>query len=107
VKAVLCAFVEAMNARNWPALRELLAPDLVFELPQRGERIDGRDRYLAFNAEGGGEWRIEPTVILADDTDGCLQFRWHDAEGDSLAMAFFTFAGGRIATITDFFPRQE
>ena len=104
MRELLTAFVDAMNARDWEALRSLLAPDLVFELPQRRERIDGSEAYIAFNADGDRGWRIDPLVIVADEHHGALLFRWLDADGATTAAAFFAFSAGRITTITDLFP---
>jgi ketosteroid isomerase-like protein len=99
VRELLLRFVEAMNARDWDALRALLAPDLVFEVPQRGERLDGRDAYIAFNAEDDSGWQIDPEVLVADDHAGAVLFRWNDDWG----IAFLAFSDGVITTIRDFF----
>ena len=104
MRELLLAFVDAMNAREWATLRSLLAPDLVFELPQRHERIDGRDAYIAFNSESDSGWRIDPQVIVADDHHGAILFRWLDGETETTAAAFFGFTAGAITRITDLFP---
>jgi ketosteroid isomerase-like protein len=103
-KTLVAAFAERMEARDWPRLAELLDADVVYELPQTGERIRGRDRYVAFNAEYPGDWHIDPQVVLGDDHDGALLFRW-TLDGDTaLAIAFFEVGRGRITKITDFWP---
>jgi hypothetical protein len=51
-----------------------------------------------------GDWQIEPTVILGNDRDGALLFRWSLDGASSLAMAFFEIDGGKITKITDFWP---
>jgi hypothetical protein len=73
-------------------------------MPQSRERLRGRDRYVAFNAEYPGSWHVVPQLILADDTDGCLLFRWVTADSDDAAIAFFRFDQGVITSVTDFFP---
>jgi hypothetical protein len=103
-KALVAAFADRLERRDWPGLTELLHPDVVYELPQTRERIRGRDRYVTFNAEYPGDWHIEPQVVLGDDHDGALLFRWTLDGESALAVAFFEVAGGTITRITDFWP---
>jgi SnoaL-like domain len=103
-KALVAAFVDCLERRDWPAFAELLDPDVVYEVPQTRERIRGRDAYVTFNAEFPGDWHLEPTVVLGDDHDGSLLFRWTLDGETSLAIAFFEVEGGRITKITDFWP---
>ena len=104
-KDLVAAFAERLEARDWKGLAELLDPDVVYEVPQTHERIRGSDRYITFNIEYPGEWHIEPKVVLGDDHDGCLLFRWTVGESeDALAIAFFEVAAGRITKVTDFWP---
>jgi hypothetical protein len=103
-KDLVAAFAAALERREWAALAELLDPDVVYEIPQTRERIHGRDRYVAFNAEYPGDWHIDPLVVLGDHHDGSLLFQWTLAGESSLAIAFFEVAEGRITKITDFWP---
>ena len=103
-KAVVAAFAAALEARDWSALAALVDPEVVYEVPQTRERIRGRDRYVTFNAEYPGDWHIEPRVVLADEHNGSLLFRWTLGDEDSLAVAFFELVDGRITKITDFWP---
>jgi hypothetical protein len=43
-------------------------------------------------------------VVLGDDHDGSLLFRWTLAEEPSLAIAFFEVDGDTITKVTDFWP---
>ena len=103
-RALVSAFAERLEDRDWSGLADLLAPDLIYEIPQTRERIRGRDRYLTFNREYPGNWHIEPVVTLGDDHDGALLFRWSLAGQSSLAVAFFEVNRDRITKITDFWP---
>jgi hypothetical protein len=103
-KTLVAAFVDRLDRRDWAGFAELLAPDVVYELPQTRERIRGRDRYVTFNAEYPGDWRIEPQVVLGDDAHGALLFRWTLDGESSLAVAFFEHDGSMITKITDFWP---
>jgi hypothetical protein len=101
---VVAAFAARLDGREWDALAELLVADLVYEMPQSRERISGRDRYIAFNAEYPGEWHVVPQLIIADASNACLLFRWVTPDADELAVALFELDGRAITKITDFFP---
>jgi hypothetical protein len=103
-KELVAAFADRLERRDWAGLSALLHPDVVYEIPQSRERIRGRDRYVQFNAEYPGDWHVEPVVVLGDDHDGSLLFRWTLAGESSLAVAFFEVAEGLITKITDFWP---
>jgi SnoaL-like domain len=103
-KTLVAAFVDRLDRRDWAGFAELLAPDVVYELPQTRERIRGRDRYVTFNAEYPGDWHIAPQVVLGDDVHGALLFRWTVDGESSLAVAFFEHDGSMITMITDFWP---
>lgn len=103
-KALVAAFADRLDRRDWVGFAELLSPDVVYELPQTRERIRGRDRYVTFNAEYPGDWHIEPQVVLGDDAQGALLFRWTLDGESSLAVAFFEHDGALITKVTDFWP---
>ena len=75
---IVRAFAARMEAREWDAFGALLAPDVVYEIPQTRERIRGRENYVRFNAEyprrvahrtagrAGGRPRRRTAVPLAD-----------------------------------------
>ena len=65
---IVRAFVARMEARERDAFGALLAPDVVYEIPQTRKRIRGRENYVRFNAEYPGEWHIEPQVVLGTTT---------------------------------------
>lgn len=103
-KALVAAFADRLDRRDWVGFADLLSPDVVYELPQTRERIRGRDRYVTFNAEYPGDWHIEPQVVLGDDAQGALLFRWTLDGESSLAVAFFEHDGALITKVTDFWP---
>ena len=103
-KDLVAAFADTLERREWAAFAELLDPNVVYEIPQTRERIRGRDRYVAFNAQDPGDWHIEPLVVVGDDHNGSLLFRWTLAGESSLAIAFFEVGGDTITKVTDFWP---
>jgi ketosteroid isomerase-like protein len=103
-KELVTGFADRLERRDWASLAELLAEDVVYEIPQTRERIRGRDRYVTFNAEYTVDWHVAPRVILGDDHNGSLLFEWALDDERSLAIAFFEVNAGRITKITDFWP---
>ena len=103
-KALVTAFADRLERRDWVGLAELLDPEVIYEVPQTRERIRGRDRYVQFNAEYPGDWHVEPRVVLADDHDGSLLFEWTLGDEKALAIAFFELHDGTVTKITDFWP---
>ena len=102
----VAAYWEAADAREWARFAELLADDVVYELPQTRERVRGRDAYLRFNAEGfPGEWRIAVERIVGGEHGAVSLVRLTEPSGAQLAVTFFEMDGaGRIARITDYWP---
>lgn len=103
-RALVFAFAEALEHRDWDAFTAVLSPDVVYELPQTRERIRGRERYVQFNTEYPGDWHVEPQLVIGDDHDGCLLFRWTLDDQSMLAVALFEIDGDRIVKVTDLWP---
>jgi SnoaL-like protein len=102
---VVTAYWTAANARDWATFAALLAPDVVYELPQTRERIRGREAYVRFNEEYPGNWRVEPVRIVGDDRHGASWTRFLVDGGEQTGLCFFDLDGaGLIARITDFWP---
>lgn len=98
-------FIESLEQRDWAAWASLLDEQVVYELPQTRERINGRDRYMRFNQEYPGAWHLRLKVAFADEAHGVAWFGWEVADqGPAEGVAFFTFADGLITSVTDFWP---
>ena len=99
------AYWGSADARDWTAFRDLLSPDVVYRLPQTGEAITGRDRYLHFNMTFPGEWHIDVHRIIADG-DQAMSWVMSSAEGQQQdAVTVFRFdSAGLISEVVDFWP---
>ena len=104
-RAAARAFVELMEARDWEAWAALLAPDVVYEVPQTRERIRGRDAYLEFNRTFPGDWHLAPRVVIGDAERAVVWFVWTEGEESADGQVFLEFgADGRVTRVTDFWP---
>lgn len=99
------AFVTTLDARDWGAWEALLAPEVVYEIPQTRERIRGRAAYLEFNRTFPGDWHIEPGVVIADAERAVVWFRWLEGGETADAQVFLEFDdAGLVTRVTDFWP---
>ncbi|MEU0780555.1 nuclear transport factor 2 family protein [Streptomyces sp. NPDC006173] len=95
----------AADVRDWDAFAGLLAEDVVYTLPQTRERISGRERYVAFNREYPGDWRVRIERIVAEPGHAVSWIVLTVGLEETQAVTFFGADGdGRITTVTDFWP---
>ncbi|MFE7106220.1 nuclear transport factor 2 family protein [Streptomyces sp. NPDC057575] len=107
LRAVVETYWSAADARDWDAFAATLADEVLYDLPQTRERIRGKERYLRFNREYPGDWRVRVERVVADGQEQQAAVRTSfTAGGEELhAIHFFVFdATGRISGITDFWP---
>lgn len=103
--AVVAAFWSAVDAKDWDSVGELLADDVVYEVPQTRERVRGRDAVVRFNAEYPGDWSLRITGLVADDTRAATTILFASAGlDDATGIAFFDVADGVITRMTDWWP---
>jgi ketosteroid isomerase-like protein len=99
-------FWRTMNENDWHAAGRLLHDDYVLDWPQSGERIRGRDNFVAVNAHypAAGRWRFTVRRLVADEqgatsgvtvTDGALMAR---------AVSFFEVRDDLIWRVTEYWP---
>ncbi|THA76419.1 nuclear transport factor 2 family protein [Streptomyces sp. A0642] len=107
LRATVENYWTAADLRDWDTFAATLADDVLYDLPQTRERIRGKERYLAFNGEYPGDWRVRVERIVADGggRQAAVRTRFTDGAQESHAVHFFTFdAQARINGITDFWP---
>lgn len=100
---------QAANARDWAAFADLLAEDIVYELPQTRERVRGHTAYLIFNQTWPGDWEAEVLRVLGEGDQAVSEIAFHvrDAHGvrTETGISFFQFdTAGRICRIVDHWP---
>ncbi|WP_240436653.1 nuclear transport factor 2 family protein [Streptomyces sporangiiformans] len=95
----------AAEARDWAAFADTLAEDVVYTLSQTRERIRGREKYVQFNREYPGDWRLRIERIVAEPGHVVTWVHFTVGLEEMYGISFFTEDGeGRILSVTDFWP---
>ena len=105
-KWVVEQFWKAMQSNDFRAVGELLHEEYVLEWPQSGERVRGRENFVAINENypAHGRWEFTVHRILAegdevvsdvDVTDGVIRGR---------VITFSRIQDGKILHQTEFWP---
>ncbi len=97
-------YFSTMAARDWDAFAELLTPDVIYEMPQTGERITGREKYLQFNREYPGDWALTVTRLIVDGATAAGSMNFTVDSQQLVGLAFLEFRDGLVERITDFWP---
>lgn len=100
---VAVALWNAMEARDWSAVSELLAPTFQATFPQSGERFD-RDGFLKMNQEYPGDWHIRINTVV-DGVPWIVTEIEVDIDGRiDRAVTFFHVHDEKIITLREFWP---
>ncbi|MGI8676597.1 MAG: nuclear transport factor 2 family protein [Nocardioidaceae bacterium] len=104
---MISRFYEALEARDWSALEDLLDVDVVYEVPQTRERVLGRGAYVHFNREYPGDWHLEVRAVHEDASGGAAEV-YFCVDGHELTnVALFRFTeAGLIGSVRDFWPES-
>jgi SnoaL-like domain len=104
--AVLAAYWAAAEARDWAKFGGLVAEDLVYEAPQTGERVRGRDAYVRLNAEGfPGQWHHTVERIIGEGRHAASWVQMAEPGGSYSGQYFLDLDEYcQIARITGFWP---
>jgi ketosteroid isomerase-like protein len=97
-------YFATMSARAWDDFAELLADDVHYDLPQTGERIVGKDKYLRFNQEYPGDWQLTVTRLVVDGDSAAASTQFAVGEQEMVGLVFLEVRDGLVAQVTDFWP---
>lgn len=104
-EATVLAYWALCEARDWDGFGGLLADDVVYDLPQTRELIQGSAAYLQFNREYPGDWHVTVTRAVGDGRRAATWTTFTVDGTPTPAATFFDLDGsGRIARITEFWP---
>lgn len=97
-------YFATMSARAWTEFGALLTDDVQYEIPQTGERVSGRDRYLQLNVEYPGDWKLSVTRLIVDGSTASASLRFTVGGQQMVAVVFLELRDGLIERVTDFWP---
>jgi hypothetical protein len=89
-RAVVLALWSAFDAFDFEGAGALLSDDFVCEWPQSGERIRGRDNFVAVNAHYPGKWRCTVGRVVDAGDVIVTETRLHCGDETARAVSFFT-----------------
>lgn len=101
---VVRALWNAFDRRDFAAAGALLSDDFVCEWPQSGERIRGRENFVAVNAHYPGEWRIRVLYAVVSGGEVATEVEATWGEHRAVAVSFFSVRAGRICRLREFWP---
>ncbi|HEX5505814.1 MAG TPA: nuclear transport factor 2 family protein [Thermomicrobiales bacterium] len=99
-------FWEAMNTNDWHAAAQLLHDDYILEWPQSGERVRGRENFVAVNAHypAAGPWRFTVQRLVASDQGAVTDVLVTAPAVTTRAVSFFELRDGRIRRMVEYWP---
>ncbi|MFB6723635.1 nuclear transport factor 2 family protein [Kribbella sp. NPDC056345] len=97
-------YFATMAAKDWDAFATVLAADVTYELPQTGERITGRDKYLQFNREYPGDWTLSVTRLIVDGSTAAGSMNFTVGSEQLVGLVFLELRDGLVDRVTDFWP---
>lgn len=108
-RALVEAYWEAAEARDWDRFASILSADVVYESPQSRERVTGRDAYLRYNVEGfTDDWHLVLERVVAEDRAAVSWITVTRGDGErQTGVCFFELgADDLIARLADFWPER-
>ena len=103
---VVLRFYERMASNDFRAAAESLHEDYLLEWPQSGERIRGRESFIAVNEHypASGVWTFRVDRVLSEGDQVVTQVAVSDGVIRGTAIAFSRVREGRIASQVEFWP---
>ncbi len=100
-RRLLMAYAENFNARNFDAVRAMLADELKFDLVSRVQST-GKGSAISYFSNYGrlGGWRLVPGMV--DRRPALLAFDPDDMLGTPIYFVLLGWEDGRVASIRDF-----
>jgi len=94
---------DRIQARDWTAVGDLVAPDAVIEWPVSAERIVGSANYVAVNREYPEGWQIRMLRLVASGDQVVSEVEVpHSDFGVFRVASFWTVRGGQVTCGTEY-----
>ena len=94
------------NARQWDDFSSLLDPNVVYEVPQTRERVQGREGYRDFNVTYPEGWTAVVTSLISEGDQGVSVIDFNINGKVATGISFFTLSQGLITKIVDYWPEE-
>lgn len=103
---VVASFWAAMQSNDFRAAGEILHDEYVLDWPQSGERIRGRDNFVAINEQypAAGRWHFGVQRLIASEDQVVSDVSVTDGVVSARAITFSTVRDGRIWRQTEYWP---
>ena len=97
-----------MQANDFAAAAESMSPDALVEWPQSGERIHGRENFIAVNANypAAGRWNFEVERLVASGDEVVSDVRVTDGVLRARVITFSTVRRGLIVGQVEYWPES-
>lgn len=107
-KQILENFWKTMKTNDFYAVTNLLHDDYLLEWPQSGERIRGRENFVAINTyfPAEGKWQFTVNQIVADGDLVVTDVTVTDGSRTDRAITFSTVRDGKIWRQVEFWPES-
>lgn len=96
-----------MEARDWIGVARCLAADVVVEWPHTGERIEGRESYVAVNREYPEGWHLRIERVLVDDACTMAVVHVEHPPHAFVCVGVYEVAAGLIARGTEYWVTER
>jgi ketosteroid isomerase-like protein len=98
---------ERLEARDWDAVAAQIHPDAVVDWPNTGERMRGRENYLAVQREYPEGWHIEVLRVVDGGDVVVSEIRVDQAGKRFFAVSLFELSGGQIVRAVEYWSDGE
>lgn len=105
-KQIVESFWAAMQTNDFRLAGDLLHDDYLLEWPQSGERIRGRENFVAVNTNypAHGRWEFTVHRIIAEEDQVVSDVGVTDGVNKARVITFSTIRAGKIWRQTEFWP---
>ncbi|PFH04491.1 SnoaL-like protein [Collimonas sp. PA-H2] len=105
---VVQEFWRLMACNDFTAVGAVLADEFILDWPQSNERIRGRERFAAMNAEypANGPWRFSIHRIVGNEAEVVTEVGITDGVQEAKAISFFTVVAGKITGLVEYWPES-
>lgn len=105
-KQIVEQFWAAMQTNDFKAVSEILHADYVLAWPQSGERVRGRENFVAVNENypAHGRWEFKIHRIIAEGNQVVSDVGVSDGVIKGRVITFSTIHDGKIVQQIEFWP---